>query len=78
MELVPLIFGELEVVKGRRRGIVRHSREVLGDHGHPLAVAVGVWRLGVDGACNHVNKGFQKVFLSLEQATEIEGDRGIG
>ena len=46
--------------------------------GNPLAVAVGVGRLGVDGARDHVDEGLEEVFLGLEQATQIESDRGIG
>ena len=79
VELVPLVVGELEVAQtARPSALWAASASIFGDLGHPLTVAVGVGRLGVDGPRHHVDEGIQQVLLGLQHPPQIEGHRRVG
>ena len=67
-KFVPLVIGQLEVGKRSLLHLVGCAGKVLCDLRYPLAVAVGVRRLGIDRSSHHVDDGVEQVFLGLEQS----------
>ena len=72
IEFVPLVIRQLEVGERSIGGLMRRFRELPGDLRHPLAVAVGVGRLGVDRPGHHVDDGVEQVLLGLQHPPQIQ------
>ena len=67
-KFVPLVIGQLEVGKRSLVRLVGCAGKVLCDLRYPLAVTVGVRRLGIDRSRHHVDDGVEQIFLGLEQS----------